>query len=56
MHKAMLDALNLESSTQLKKVIDELVAASTAKTNLDHQVNKLTEDLAGSTKEMAALK
>lgn len=55
-HKAALDALTQESSTQLKKISDELTAVFAAKADLDQQVNKLTEDLAGSTKEATALK
>nr|XP_020188977.1 fibrinogen- and Ig-binding protein-like [Aegilops tauschii subsp. strangulata] len=55
-HKATLSALALESSAQLKKVTDELVAASAGKTDLDHQVGQLAEDLVGSNKEIVALK
>ena len=40
----------------MKKVTDELANPSTAKTDLDQQVAKLTEDLARSTKEIMALK
>ena len=55
-HKAALDALAADSAIQLKKLADDLVAASTAKTDLDKQVAKLTEELAGSAKEVATLK
>ena len=55
-HKAALNALTLDSSAQLKKVTDELAAAFAAKTDLDRQVGKLMDDLAGSNKEIVALK
>jgi archaellum component FlaC len=55
-HKAALDALTHESLVQLNKISDELTTMSAAKADLDQQVTKLTEDLAGSTKEVAALK
>ena len=50
-HKAALDALSLDSTAKLKKVADDLAAVSAAKNDLDQQVKKLTEDLAGSAKE-----
>ena len=55
-HKASLDALTADSATQLKKLADDLAAASTAKTDLDQQVAKLTEELVGSAKEATNLK
>lgn len=54
-HKASLDALSLDSAAQLKKVVDDLAAASVAKTDLNQQLAKLTEDIAGSAKEIVAL-
>lgn len=51
-----LDTLTLDSTTQLKKVTDELAYASVAKCDHDQHVAKLTEDLAGSNKEVMALK
>ena len=55
-HRAALDALAADSAAQLKKLTEDLAAASAAKTDLDQQVAKLTEDLAGSTKEITGLK
>lgn len=55
-HKAALDTLSLDSAAQLKKVVEELAATSAAKSDLDQQVAKLVEDLAGSAKEIVALK
>ena len=55
-HKVALDTLTLDFATQLKKIADDLDAASIAKADLDQQVAKLTEDLAGSAKEIVALK
>ena len=55
-HKVALEALSSESIAQLKKVADDLAAASTTKTNLDQQVSKMTEELAESTNATAALK
>ena len=55
-HKAALDALTANSATQVKKLADDLAAASTAKTDLEQQVAKLTEELAGSAKEVEVLK
>nr|XP_020177122.1 myosin-11-like [Aegilops tauschii subsp. strangulata] len=55
-HKATLDALIANSATQLKKLADDLAAASSAKADLDQQVTKLSEELAGSAKEISTLK
>ena len=55
-HMVALDVLSSESAAHLNKVADNLAAASTAKTDLDQHVAKLTEDLAGSPNEIAALK
>ena len=55
-HKVALDTFTLDSATQLKKITDDLAVVSAAKTDLDQQVAKLTEDLAGSNKEVMALK
>ncbi|XP_044339216.1 nuclear matrix constituent protein 1 [Triticum aestivum] len=55
-HKVALDALSSDSPTQMKKVVDDLATTSSAKNDLDHQVAKLMEELAGSTKETTALK
>ena len=51
-HGAALDALAADSAAQLKMLTDDLAAGSTAKTDLDQQVAKLTEDLAWSAKEV----
>ena len=48
--------LSSESTAQLKKVADDLAASSTAKTDLDQQVAKMTEDLSGSANEITTLK
>ena len=45
-----------DSATQLKKLADDLAAASSVKADLDQQVTKLTEELAGSAKEVSTLK
>jgi chromosome segregation ATPase len=55
-HKAALDTLTLDSAAQLKRITDDLAAASIAKADLNQQVAKLTEELAGSAKETTALK
>jgi chromosome segregation ATPase len=55
-HKAALDALTTDSAAQLKKLADDLAAASTAMVDLDQQVAKLTEEIAGSAKEVVTLK
>lgn len=55
-HKAALDVLATDSAAELKKLADELAAASSAKTDLDQQVAKLNEELAGSAKEGETLK
>ena len=45
-----------DSTAHLKKLADDLSVASSAKTDLDQQVIRLTEELAGSTKEVVTLK
>nr|XP_020171155.1 autophagy-related protein 11-like [Aegilops tauschii subsp. strangulata] len=55
-HGAALDALIADHAAQLKKLTEELDAASAAKTDLDWQVAKLNEDLARGAKEVEALK
>ena len=47
-HKVALDTLTLDFATQLKKIADDLAAASIAKADLDQQVAKLMKDLVGS--------
>ena len=46
-HGVAMDAIAADSAAQLKKLTDDLAAASAAKTDLDQQVAKLTEELAG---------
>ena len=55
-HKVAVDALSIDSAAQLMKIADDLAVASTAKADLDQQVAKLIEELAGSAKEGVALK
>ena len=55
-HGAALDTLATDHAAQLKKLVEDLDAASTAKTGLDRQVAKLNEDLAKGAKEVEALK
>ncbi|KAM3256395.1 hypothetical protein ACQJBY_049087 [Aegilops geniculata] len=55
-HGAALDTLSTDHVAQLKKLIEDLDAASSAKVELDRQVAKLNEDLARSAKEVEALK
>ena len=54
-HKAALDMLSTDFAAQLKKIADDLAAASVAKADLDQQVANLTEYLAGSAKEVSTL-
>ena len=55
-HKAALDTLSIDSAAQLKKIAADIIVVSIAKADLDQQVAKMTEELAGSTKEKEALK
>ena len=55
-HGAALDTLSTDHAAQLKKLVDDLDVASSAKSELDRQVAKLNEDLTGSAKEVEALK
>ena len=55
-HGAALDTLATDHAAQLKKLVEHLDAASSTKAELDRQVAKLNEDLAGSAKEVEALK
>ena len=55
-HGAALDTLSTDHATQLKKLVDDLDVTSSAKVELGQQVAKLNEDLAGSAKEVEALK
>ena len=55
-HGAALDTLSTGHAAQLKKLVDDLDFASSAKVELDRQVAKLNEDLARSAKEVEALK
>ena len=55
-HGAALDTLATDHAAQLKKLVEDLDAAPSAKAELDWQVAKLNEDLAGSAKEVEALK
>ena len=53
---AALNTLATDHAAQLKKLTEYMYAASAAKTDLDRQVAKLNEDLAGSVKEAEKLK
>ena len=55
-NKAALDALTVDSATQLKKLADDLATVSISKTDLDQQVARLTEEFSGSVKEVMTLK
>ena len=55
-HGAALDTLATDHAARLKKLVEDLDAASSAKAELDRQVAKLNEDLVGSAKEVEALK
>ncbi|XP_040260578.1 uncharacterized protein [Aegilops tauschii subsp. strangulata] len=55
-HEKAIDLQIQDSVAKLKEVDDNLAATSNAKANLEAQVEKLEEDLAGSKKETKALK
>nr|XP_020166580.1 uncharacterized protein LOC109731614 [Aegilops tauschii subsp. strangulata] len=55
-HGAALDTLSTDHAGQLKKIVDDLDAASSAKAKLKRQVAKLNEDLAMSAMEVEKLK
>ena len=55
-HGAALDTLATDHAARLKKLVNDLDAASSAKADLDRQVAKLNEDLAESAKKVEALK
>ncbi|KAM3365945.1 hypothetical protein ACQJBY_015498 [Aegilops geniculata] len=55
-HEAALDTLSTDHAAQLKKLVDDMDVASSSKVELDRQVAKLNEDLAGSAKEVKAFK
>nr|XP_020159534.1 uncharacterized protein LOC109744774 [Aegilops tauschii subsp. strangulata] len=54
-HGAALDTRATDHVAQLKKLVKELDAASSTKAEIDSQVAKLNEDVAGSAKEVEAL-
>ena len=41
-HQASLDTLTIDSAAQLKKLVDDLTATSTANADLDQQVAEMT--------------
>ena len=55
-HGAALDTLATDHAAQLKKLVEDLDAASSAKAELDQQVAKLNKDLAESANKVEALK
>ena len=55
-HGAALDALSADHAAQLKKLVEDLDAASSAKTELDRQMAELNKDLARTAKEVEALR
>jgi chromosome segregation ATPase len=55
-HKKSIETQALENAAKLKEASDRAATAASTKTELESQVTKLKEDLAGSGKEIEALK
>jgi chromosome segregation ATPase len=55
-HKKSIEAQSLESAAKLKEAADKATATASAKAELESQMARLKEDLAGNVKEIEALK